>query len=208
MDSNGDGIGDARDADDDGDGIPDARDLDPPAEVVRLMALLGEWEFTYRIISTWSDTYDLTLVEDHGNGLFVSGVDSNGNTATAGVVTDPPVGYDYLLYSGGLILGEAYFFNIAGDTAVGEYWQTDPVTHEIISWPYALTGIRVAPGAAVVAHALGDPAATQAAQILRVAEAAVAEGGAAAGAHDRGRATEAIRSLVRDEPALATEKPR
>jgi len=196
VDSDGDGIGDTADTDDDADGIPDGNDPDPPAEVVRLMALLGEWDFTYTIISTFTDTYDLTLVDRGDNGLFVSGADSHGNRALADVVVDPTLGYDYLLYADGAIIGQAYFFNVAGDSVSGEYWQTDPVTNEITSLPYALTGFRVAPAGAVVAHAVADSGAAESAQIARASEAAAGGGGAPMVADDRAIAVETIRSLL------------
>ncbi|RMF83326.1 MAG: hypothetical protein D6739_07335, partial [Nitrospirae bacterium] len=118
---------------------------DATAEVERLTALLGTWEFTYTIVSTFTDTYTLEAVEFGGDGPFLSGSDAYGGVVVADLVDDPTSAYDYYLYDPGSILDQLFLFDVAGDTAVGQYWMADPVSGDLLnSLPYAMTGLRLA----------------------------------------------------------------
>jgi len=167
------------DEDDDDDRVADGLDaapLDPTVQVdgssdpdvARLLDGLGHWSLTYTIISAFTDTFDFDLVEDTGNGVFASGTNEYGNVAVIG--TAESAGFDYVIYSDGSIIGEAYFVNLAGSTVTGEYYQTDPVTSEITSSrPYTILGSHTP--VVAMTSSIGSDGDPVAAQLQRAAEA-------------------------------------
>lgn len=87
-----------------------------------LRSLLGTWQFTYRIISTFTRTYRLSQVVTTTGIPLISGTDEYGALIIAGRIQDIRPGtnvpYDYALLDDGIFLCSFYLFNKIGSDAV------------------------------------------------------------------------------------------
>ena len=93
----------------------------PPIST-NLRSLLGTWQFTYRIISTFTRTYRLSQVVTTTGIPLISGTDEYGALIIAGRIQDIRPGtnlpYDYALLDDGIFLCSFYLFNKIGSDAV------------------------------------------------------------------------------------------
>ncbi len=106
--------------------------------------LAGSWIFSYTIISTWVDYYDLDVdsVAEYpigSNEYSIYGDDQYGNLVVAGY--DPDYG-DYSLYDPGSVIDQLFTFNYTNtDTVAGCYYQ---YSHSSGAWSncFPMTGTR------------------------------------------------------------------
>ena len=93
-----------------------------PPSSTNLRSLLGTWQFTYRIISTFTRTYRLSQVVTTTGIPLISGTDEYGALIIAGRIQDIRPGtnlpYDYALLDDGIFLCSFYLFNKIGSDAV------------------------------------------------------------------------------------------
>jgi hypothetical protein len=116
-----------------------------------LSALLGRWAFTYTIVSTYTDHYDLTTIQRSTDGTFDVAVGTNtdvGNQVIAGRVQEvapgSPVPQEFaLLDPEGASLCEFFVFDLVGvSTAEGEAFFLDGNCENQIGAMRAFTGSR------------------------------------------------------------------
>jgi len=117
--------------------------VDP--EIALLTPLLGEWSFSFTIITTFTDRYALESIDPSGGDPIIVGRDEYGGSVVADTVTDSILGYTYSLYDPGSLIDALYLFDLdpGGNMVSGEYWQIDAATGELPPWPYAMTGVRL-----------------------------------------------------------------
>ena len=108
--------------------------------------LIGGWEFTYTIISTWTDQYYLsgeaTESTSEPGVYYVYGTDEWDELVIAGY--DPDL-QKYTLFDSGNTIDQFYTFDLpSSETAQGCYYLITKSTGEISSC-YAMTGKRLPP---------------------------------------------------------------
>jgi len=145
----------------------------PPAsdEIALLTPLLGEWAFSFTIITTFTDYYALESIDLAGGDPLIVGRDQYGGIVVADVVTDPILGYTFSLYDPGSIIDRFFLFDLdpGGDTVTGEYWQIDSATGQLPPWPYAMNGVQLPLGTLSLSTASATDAGAQEAAAIRAA---------------------------------------
>ena len=114
-----------------------------------LRGLLGTWQFTYRIITTFTQTYRLSRVVTTTGTPLISGTDKYGDLIIAGRIQDIRPGlnlpYEYTLLDDGIFTCRLYLFNKTGnDTVSGvQYTITNGDCSGNIFDPNPMTGRRI-----------------------------------------------------------------
>jgi hypothetical protein len=115
----------------------------------RLSLLLGRWAFTYTIVSTYTDHYNLATIQPATNGPYNVVVGMNldlGNTVVAGRVQDIDPGNQTpqefaLLDPESSLLCEFFVFDLIGvSTATGDVYYLDGSCQSPIGSPLQFTG--------------------------------------------------------------------
>ena len=122
-----------------------------PSGGTGLRGLLGTWQFTFRIISTFTQTYRLSRVVATTGTPLISGTDQYGDPIIAGRIQDILPGsslpYEYTLLDPGLIICRFYLFDKTGGNSIrGVYYQIQDGNCETsggLSNPYSMTGVRL-----------------------------------------------------------------
>ena len=116
-----------------------------------LHSLLGTWQFTFRILSTFTDTYRLSRVDSSSGIPLIWGTDEYGNPVTAGRIRDlvpsSTLPYEFALLDPGISICNFYLFNKTGSNSVsGVYYlirDGDCDTSGGLSDPSSMTGTRI-----------------------------------------------------------------
>jgi hypothetical protein len=125
-----------------------------------LSALIGTWNMSFTIISTFTDTYRLQSVFTSNGSRFLRGLDQYGDPVVAGSVQELTPGsslpYDFALLDPGFAICDFHLFNRTGTTSVSgvtiivatdSAGQCDGSTP--LGGPYDMSGSRVSTAAAV-----------------------------------------------------------
>lgn len=124
----------------------------PPPPAGSLNALLGRWLFSYTILSTLTQIYDLQAVVMVNGVQAISGEDEFGDAVVAARIEDLVPGsglpYDFALLDPSIILCRFYVFNqTSANDLSGLYFQTDidfdGSCGSITSNGYTMTGSRL-----------------------------------------------------------------
>ncbi|HZR84755.1 MAG TPA: hypothetical protein VFD92_26910 [Candidatus Binatia bacterium] len=148
-----------------------------------LAGLIGTWDFTYTIISTFTDRYRLQNVQEQNGLQLLFGLDEFGGQVAVGRVQDVSPGstlpYEFILADPGPIICQGFAFNRTGPiNAVGIYAQFNASCSAIISNRYAMTGVRVST-TALTTETPTSLAGADVLDSLRLAETRAAESGMA-----------------------------
>lgn len=131
-----------------------------------LYGLLGTWEFTYSIISTFVDRYRLDRVERDPSGVpYVAAFDVFDGVTDAILARPMDLGfpsfpYEFALLDAGALVCDFFVFDRTGESVVtGGYFlvgtdASGACAYVLNDAPYPMSGVRLAAPAA--AQALGD----------------------------------------------------
>jgi len=106
----------------------------------------GTWTYTYTIISTFSDSYTFSRIDDKptSDGDYIAlGTSSTGRVVGGGYVADLS---QYLVLAPGTIIDQIYTFTMSGNNSVtGCYYQASPAGSTNLSRCYSMSGFRSPP---------------------------------------------------------------
>jgi len=124
-----------------------------------LSALIGTWNFTYTIISTFTDTFHLATIQQSGGIELLVGTDQSGNPAVVArsgdLVPGSSSGFNFALVTKGPLICEGFVFNQTGANSVSGLafvFFEDATGNCIVdtSNPFAMTGVRISTSALTV----------------------------------------------------------
>ena len=115
-----------------------------------LSALLGHWAFSFTIISTFTNRYDLQQIDTSTGTPAIIGEDEFGDPVVAGRVqdlTDEPFPYEFALLDPGESICDFFVFNQTGPDALSgryiELTRTPTSCEPSSSTDYPMTGVRL-----------------------------------------------------------------
>lgn len=146
-----------------------------------LSALLGQWLFSYTIISTFTNFYDLQEIDTSTGTPVILGEDEFGDPIIAARVQDlidDPFPYDFALLDPSTLLCRFYVFNHTSTNAVsGLYFQASATSSgcgAIISDGYSMSGTRIGTGQALILSPPSEADEMQQAQLKQETQALTA----------------------------------